>query len=291
MSRFTDGHPVTVALVTGGGSGIGLALARRLLVRNGVTMVIAGRDEQRLLTAVKELRGVSSRVSHAVLDVRDPEAFHDVCTRVQREHGSLDLLVNNAGVAVAGSVAELGLAHWQRSIETNLCGAVHGVLAAYPLMAAQGRGHIINVSSLAGIIHAPLMGPYTVAKAGVTSLTMVLRAEGARHGVRATAVCPSLVETSMLERVNNALPATWMNGHTKEQVSRLGLGIVTADSLARRVLRAVDRDRAVVVASFRDRVAWSLERHLPAVSARVRSRYVRGYPDSSAPGPDTVKTP
>ncbi|GAA3057067.1 SDR family oxidoreductase [Kitasatospora albolonga] len=271
----------TVAVITGGSSGIGLALATRLTDRGG-TVVLVGRSRERLETAAGLLHARGrGRVATATADVADAAALAGICDRTADEHGRIDLMVNNAGVPVTGSFQELGIDHWNRSIETNLKGVVHGVAACYPLMVRQGHGHIVNMSSLAGLIHPPLLAPYAAAKAAVVSLTLALRAEAAPHGVRATVACPGFVDTPFLDRTNPGLPATGFSDNSREEIRRFLTPLSDADTIARRILRAVDRNRAVVTGSAVSRAAWCLTRYAPpaaAVLREARARRYRGHP-------------
>jgi NAD(P)-dependent dehydrogenase (short-subunit alcohol dehydrogenase family) len=136
------------------------------------------------------------------LDVTDADAVAALVERTAQDHGHLDLLFNNAGVAVTGPVSELTLAHWNRVIDINLRGVVHGVVAAYPIMIRQGRGHIVNTSSLAGLLPSPMLTPYGMTKHGVVGLSESLRMEAAAHGVRVSVVCPGVIDTPLLDKGN-----------------------------------------------------------------------------------------
>ena len=166
-----------VAIVTGAASGIGKALAGAL-ARRGATVVLADIDEGGAKAAADALAaGPPGRVSGVALDVTDAEAVASLVERVAQDHGHLDFLFNNAGIAVAGPVRELTLAHWNRTIDVNLRGVIHGVVAAYPIMIRQGHGHIVNTASLAGLLPAPMLTPYGMTKHGVVSLSESLRME------------------------------------------------------------------------------------------------------------------
>ena len=117
-------------------------------------------------------------------------------------HGRIDLFYDNAGIAVAGGIEELTPPHWDSAIDVNLRGVIHGVEAVYPVMRAQGHGHIVITASLAGLIPVPLLGPYTVTKHAVVALARVLRLEAAASGVKVTAVCPAFVDTPLLDNIN-----------------------------------------------------------------------------------------
>ncbi|ETK32343.1 SDR family NAD(P)-dependent oxidoreductase [Microbispora sp. ATCC PTA-5024] len=257
------------AIVTGGASGIGRAVAAGL-VRRGVHVVIADvRDADRV---AKELD-----CDGAALDVTDAEAVAALAGRVRAEHGRLDFLFNNAGIAVGGSAEELTLDHWNRTIDVNLRGVVHGVRAAYPLMIEQGYGHIVNTASLAGLTPAPLMIPYTAAKHAVVGLSLALRAEAAAHGVRVSVVCPGFVDTPLLDNANPGLPQTEVGREARAAALRAQGRLYPADDLARDVLRGVALNRALIVAPASARVAWRLARLSPGLATRVAGSAFRRF--------------
>lgn len=280
-----------VAIVTGGASGIGRAIAAEL-VRRGATVVIADINAEAAELAAKRLNagtkqgdaGVprepsrSGAASAVGLDVTDAGAVLAAYQAVAAEHGRLDLVFNNAGIAVGGLTEEFTLEHWDRAIDVNLRGVVHGIHAAYPIMLDQGRGHIVNTASLAGLVHAALMTPYTATKSAVIGLSRALRAEAAGHGVRVSVLCPGFVDTPLLDRINTGLPPTGVNGET-----RMGDGrwprLYAADKLAKDVMRGLARNRAVIVAPGSARFAALLVRHIPAFGQSfnrwLATRYLR----------------
>jgi len=262
-ARPADAFAGKVAIVTGGGSGIGAALVRALTGR-GATVVIADIDE----AAAKTVAAEASAASAVAVDVREPGAVADLVTQVAAEHGQLDLIFNNAGIAVGGMADELTLAHWDRVIDVNLRGVVHGVHAAYPLMLRQGDGHIVNTASLAGLVPGPSLAPYAAAKHAVVGLSLSLRAEGASRGVRVSAVCPGFVDTPLLGRVNPDLPQTETGTNAAALAKLLGK-LYQADALAQDVLRGVARNRALIVAPRSARVAWRMTRYAPGFTMRT----------------------
>jgi NAD(P)-dependent dehydrogenase (short-subunit alcohol dehydrogenase family) len=251
-----------VAIVTGGGSGIGAALVRAMVAR-GATIVIADIDEAAAKSVAADLTGVTT----ATLDVRDAEAVAAVVSAVAAEHGHLDYMFNNAGIAVGGLVEEMTLDHWNRVIDVNLRGVIHGVHAAYPIMLRQRSGHIVNTASLAGLVPGPGLAPYDAAKHAVVGLSLSLRAEAAGRGVRVSAVCPGFVDTPLLSRVNPDLPQTSAGMDAEAVAKRIGK-LYHVDPLAQDVLRGIERNQALIVAPRSARVAWLLSRYAPNMLMR-----------------------
>lgn len=268
-----------VAVVTGGASGIGRALSEAF-VRRGAHVVIADINGQGASEVASVLSSLGPGTASGVqLDVRDADAVAAVYQQAQRDGGRLDLVFNNAGVAVGGEVEELTVAHWDRVIDVNLRGVVYGVAAAYPLMVKQGFGHIVNTASLAGLIPAPLLTPYTMTKHGVVGLSLALRAEARPFGVKVTAICPGFVDTPMLDgRGPEDLPQTSLSQRAQEmqEQSNRQLGRpYPVDKLARDVVRGVDRNKALIVTPMSARSLWRLHRMAPTLMSAAGARGVQ----------------
>ena len=258
-----------VAIVTGGASGIGRALAGALTAR-GDTVVIADVAGVPAKITAEELtaRGPGIAVA-AELDVRDPAAVETLVAGAYDDYGRLDLMVNNAGIAVGGSVDELTLEHWNRTIDVNLRGVVHGVHVAYPRMQQRRTGQILNTASLAGLTEPPMMAPYVATKHAVVGLTLSLRAEAARHEVRVSVLCPGFIDTPLLDRANPDLPQTEAGRNARASAVRIQRRLYPPDNLARDVLRGLDRNIAVIVAPTSARIAWYANRYLPGAVRRI----------------------
>jgi len=189
--------------------------------------------------------------------------------RTAADHGRIDLLFNNAGVGMWGDVAELTLAHWNRVIDVNLRGVVHGVAAAYPLMIDQGRGHIVNTASLAGLVPGPMLTPYAMTKHAVVGLSTSLRAEAASLGVRVSVVCPGVIDTPILDKGNPPdLPPVSNLPDGRKMLSRSMGRPYPAASLADDVLAGVTRNRALIVTPRHARAAWAAYRMAPELVVR-----------------------
>ena len=248
-----------VAIVTGGGSGIGAALSRAL-GRRGDTVVVADIDGAAAQRIADEVGGTAAKV-----DVRDGEAVQALVDETVRDHGRLDLMFNNAGIGVGGDATELTTAHWDRIIDINLRGVTNGVSAAYPVMAKQGSGHIINTASVAGLIPSPYMAPYVATKHAVLGLSLSLRGEAKAYGVKVLAVCPGWTDTAILDSTGpDDLPKTSLakDGGVRETAQKMGK-LYSPDALAQDVLEAIAKDKAVLVVPGKFRVMWRLMRLSP----------------------------
>jgi 3-oxoacyl-[acyl-carrier protein] reductase len=187
-----------VAVVTGGSRGIGFAIAEGL-VSKGARVVITGRDERQLRAAARQVTP-SSSVHNVRADVRNSaDAARAIEAAIER-FGSLDVLVNNAGVGLFGNVADMSVAHWQQVIETNLSGVFYSCHAAIPHLRRRGGGWIINISSLAG--KNPFVGgaAYCASKAGLNAFSEALMQEVRYDNIRVSYIMPGSVSTEFAGR-------------------------------------------------------------------------------------------
>ena len=188
-----------IVLVTGGGSGIGLAVAREFL-KEDARVAITGRDEAKLRRASDQLKSGDRLVTHAA-DVSDPGQVHTLIATVTQRLGPIDILVNNAGTNIkARTFKELTPETWKLLVGANMDGAFYCMREVVPQMAARGGGLIINVNSIAGVRASPLGGPaYSAAKFGLHALSLCLGAEVKTDGIRICGVYPGEVNTPILD--------------------------------------------------------------------------------------------
>ena len=197
---------MTVALVTGGTRGIGLAVVQALVAR-GDAVVLTGttvESAQRAETAVALAAGDATRVMGVGCDVRDRGAARRAVEAAVERFGGLDVLVNNAGVGVGGPIADLDEAEWHRLVDTNLTGVFHCCQAAIPHLRARGGGWIVNISSLAGKNAFPGGAAYCATKAGLDAFSEALMQEVRYDGIRVAHVCPGSVATGFNNRAADA---------------------------------------------------------------------------------------
>lgn len=190
-----------VALITGGGRGIGAATAEAL-ARKGAQVIVASRTESELIATVAALHQVGLKAALIVLDVADEAAVAVAFSRITEEWGRLDILVNNAAILLSGPFAEMAMSDWDRLLAVNLRGAVLCARQAFRLMHERG-GSVVNVSSLGGVSGTdkfPDYAAYTVSKFAVTGLTEALAAEGRDRNIRVNGVAPGAVDTLMLRQ-------------------------------------------------------------------------------------------
>jgi NAD(P)-dependent dehydrogenase (short-subunit alcohol dehydrogenase family) len=231
-----------VALITGGASGIGLGIARACSAR-GMKLVLADLDEDTLAAAVAELKGEGATVRPLAVDVSDREAWAGAATEVPQLMGRpVQLLVNNAGVSTSGvPFEEVSPDLWDRVVGINLTGVCNGIHAFLPGMRGAGGGHIVNTSSMGGLVTGALRGPYAATKAAVIALSEVLAAELQPSSIGVSVLCPGSVKTRLwrTSRSVRGLPDidTPPPGLTTGSADPAGMD---ADEVGLRVLDAID---------------------------------------------------
>ena len=207
------------AVVTGGLAGIGLAIAQSLS-QNGLRVAIGARrgGDSKQQAQARELLGNDAII--LPLDVRDENSVAEFCTSIKSETGSIDVLVNAAGVSVHHVVCDHPLPDWQAVIDTNLTGPFLMTRACLPGMIGQGWGRIVNIASTAAKTAVADHAAYCASKAGLLGLTRAVALEGAPHGVSCVSVSPTWVETDML-RQSAAIMAQEKGQSTAQQIAEL----------------------------------------------------------------------
>ena len=258
-----------VAIVTGGASGIGRSIVTALH-QAGARVVIADIDGDQATALAQDLGG--GRVRAERVDVTDAAAVQRLVGNTVSHEGRIDLVFNNAGIAMFSDTRDTTLEDWNRLIDVNLRGVVHGLVAAYPLMVRQGSGHIVNTASAAGLIPSPANTAYSATKHAVVGLSLSLRAEAVHHGVRVSVICPGVIKTPLVQTAK-------IVGPSRERVlADLPIKLYSPDRLAAAVLRGVARNRAVIPFTPEVRVMWWLHRLSPAIPLWIMSRLYRASP-------------
>lgn len=192
-----------VALVTGASSGIGEATALALAER-GIRVAVAARRADRLEALVARISQEGGEALPLVADVTNEQQVQDIVHSAQQHWGQLDMLVNNAGLMLLGPIAGADTEDWRRMISTNLLGLLYTTHAVLPIMKAQGSGHIVNISSVAGRIVRAGSGVYNATKWGVGAFSEALRQECIQDHIRVTVIEPGVVETDLASHITHA---------------------------------------------------------------------------------------
>ena len=266
--------------ITGAGSGIGRALAHAL-ARRGAHLWLTDIDEQAARTVRDEIGSGEAQG----MDVRDAEAFRRHIDGIVESTGRIDVLFNNAGIGIGGDALDLEVEHYDRSLDVNVRGVVHGVLAAQPHMARQRSGVLVNVASAAGLLGVPLMAPYSMSKFAVVGLSRSLRVELAEHGVQVCVLCPTAIETPLLDKPLDPVDdsAIW-RPDIRRYLTKVGGAPFPVDRFVERALRRIEKNHAVIVEPGGARVRIALARWFPGlvevIGRRAYREEIAGKPPS-----------
>lgn len=252
----------TRILITGGASGFGKALAENYL-KSGAKVLITDINDEIGHATCSEL-GTLGEIHFQRADTRseaDWDALHNWC---EQHWGGLDILINNAGVAAAGTIDKAPLEDWQWIIDVNLLGVVLGCKTFSNAFKEKGAGQIINIASLAAIANAPLMASYNVTKAGVVSLSETLCHELTAYGINVSVVCPSFFKTNLGDTFR-----TTEAGMHKTLDKLLSGGKMSANDVAKYTIKQAQKNQFMILPHREGRLLWRLKRTTPGVFHRL----------------------
>jgi len=221
--------------ITGGASGLGRALALRY-AKEGAKVCIGDINPEQGVLVEKELNTAGGEGYYVECDVRRLRDLEKICEDLTRKWGGIDVVVNNAGVASAGSIEDTTMADWEWIMDINVLGVVRGCKAFTPQFKKQGAGAFVNIASMAGLMLAPLMDSYNVSKAGVIALSETLSHELRDAGIHVSCVCPAFFQTNLTNGMRSNIPGIQQN--INKLMKRSG---VTAEDVADDVFRAVEK--------------------------------------------------
>lgn len=267
---MSDQYPTPPRIaITGAGSGLGRAL---VLCYASAGWRVAATDIQperaRCVAAEAEAAGAAASFDQA-LDIRVEADFEALIARLRQQWGGLDIFINNAGVAAAGTVAETPEKDWDWITEINLLGVARGCRIALPVLRESG-GHLVNIASFAAIANAPGMVAYNVTKAGVLALSETLRAEEIDNGVGVSVACPAFFATNLLESFRSPRPGR--EAVVEKLMARSG---VSAEDVADQIFEAVADNRFLVLTHRDTRWQYRLKRLQPEWFFRAICRFTR----------------
>lgn len=228
-----------VILVTGASSGIGEATARRLS-RQGHRVVLGARRTERLQSLTEQLQEEGSQVVYRALDVTRLDDVKDFVAFAETTFGPVDAIVNNAGVMPLSPLNALKVDEWDRMIDVNVRGVLHGIAAVLPGMESRGRGHVINVSSIGGHSVSPTAAVYCATKYAVRAISDGLRQE--TDTIRVTVVCPGVVESELADTISDSTARDAMKAFRRVALQ--------PDAIARAIAYAIEQPDGVDVSEL-----------------------------------------
>ena len=269
-----------VVMITGASGGLGLALARDLAAE-GCALVLCARDPDALASAADELRDRGATVFAQACDVSDRDAVQQLVNDATEQLGSVDALVNNAGVIDVGDVDAADHAVFERMMDVMFWGVVNATLAVLPVMRSKGRGRILTITSIGGRVSPPHLVPYASAKHAAYAFSQGMRAELAADGIAVTTAVPGLMRTGSHRAVTVKDGDRW-------EFAWFALGgasgVTAADpaTASRKIVEALRAGRAVVTIGFDAWVATRLEGLFPGLVTNVVSVLARLLPETDS---------
>jgi NAD(P)-dependent dehydrogenase (short-subunit alcohol dehydrogenase family) len=249
--------------VTGAASGIGRATALAAAQR-GAELHLTDIDAAGLEETAEAIRAAGGRVGYAgAADVADHEAVVAMAAEVHAAHGSMDVVMNVAGISIWGAIENLDHEHWRRAIEVDLVGPISVLEAFVPPMIEAGRGgHVVNVSSAAGLLGLPWHAPYSAAKFGLRGVSEVLRFDLRRQGIGVSLVCPGGVKTPLVGTVE-IVGIDNDDPEIRKLKRRFERHAVSPEHVAEKILAGIEKNRYLVFTSNDIRLAFWLQRWFP----------------------------
>jgi len=277
-------------VITGAASGIGRATARAAAAA-GAELFLTDVNTELLDAAVAEIRASGGKVTYQrALDISDFEAVQEFAAAVHARAGSVDVVMNVAGISIWGAVENLQHHHWKRVVDVNLMGPIHVIECFVPEMIRAGKGgHLVNVSSAAGLFGLPWHAAYSASKFGLRGISEVLRFDLERHGIGVSLVCPGAVDTPLTGTVQ-VIGIDLASPEAKRYRAHFRKRAVSADAAAAAILRGVLRDEYLVFTSqdirighfFQRVLGFLYERSMRRLSERLE-RVARIAPAPGAP--------
>lgn len=267
MRKYKYNH----ALITGGSSGIGLALSR-ILAENGSSVTIVARRKNQLESAIKEIESLrqdqGQNFTALQADVSNPLEIKRVLSDYMNTHGIPDILINCAGVTHPGNFEDIGTEIFQQMISINYLGTVYTIQTILPGMLQQRFGTIVNISSVAGFIGVYGYSAYSASKYAIRGFSDVLRAEMKSHGIQVSIVFPPDTQTPQLDYENKIKPAI-----TKELAGNAG--ILSAASVAKTILDGTQKGKYIILPGFESKVIYRLNNLLGSLMYPIMDWLVR----------------
>jgi NAD(P)-dependent dehydrogenase (short-subunit alcohol dehydrogenase family) len=255
-----SGYAGKRCFLTGAASGIGRATALKL-AGEGAELFLTDRNADGLAETVADARALGAQVSaHRALDVSDYDQVAAFAADIHASHPAMDVVMNIAGVSAWGTVSTLEHRHWESMVSINLMGPIHVIESFVPPMVAAGRGgHLVNVSSAAGLVALPWHAAYSASKYGLRGVSEVLRFDLARHGIGVSLVVPGAVKTPLVQTVEIA-GVDREHPQVRKWVDRFGGHAVSAEHVADRILVGMGRNRYLIYTSPDIRALYAFKR-------------------------------
>ena len=259
----------SVVVVTGGASGIGKEIVNQM-VDKGARVIVVGRTRKTGVKFVKELKKRGYDVDFEHVDMTKQKDVRLMINRIVKKYGMIDYFYNNAGIFMGGEIRDTKIENWHEVANNNIFSTMNGSHYAYQQMIKQGFGHIVNVASAAGLFPVPAMGIYGSTKFAIVGLSNALRNEAKAFGVQVSVVCPTVVNTPLYDTAlyNKVDTDTALKNRSSLQ---------TPEVAAKKIIRGVRRNKAVIHTSLTTSATWVLYRIAPGIYNVAARRILKVY--------------
>ena len=258
------------AIITGGASGIGKALAMELAL-HGTEVIIADLQLEQAKKVELEIKDSKGKAKAVEINVTDYNALEELVCKTKKRTGRIDFIFNNAGIGIYGNLDNYTLDDWNYIIDVNLKGVTNGVQAVYKIMKAQGYGHIINTASLAGLIPTPGMPSYAATKHAVVGLSTSLRGALAQYGIKVSVLCPGFIRTDILK---GGKYGRILENVTKEMMDKVSTKMekfkpMLPKFFAKKALKDIYKNKPIMVIPAKYKLFWRINRFFPNFSMAI----------------------
>lgn len=257
-----------VAVITGGGAGIGRELCCQL-AKLGATVVVADIREDNAKKTAEQIKDHGGTAHYMRVDVSSESDIQHLIEDTVLQYSRIDYMFNNAGIAIGGDVRDLTMEQWKKVMDINWNGVLYGSTIAYRVMAQQGFGHIVNTASATGLMPQPGNTPYCASKHAVVGLSQSLRYEGADVGVKVSTICPGYVQTDIYKNMTVA------NVPNEKVVESLPVGAMKPSVAVDIILKGIIKNKDIIIFPDSVRWAWRIHRLFPALLKQAWLQKIR----------------
>jgi short-subunit dehydrogenase len=250
-----------ICLITGAGSGIGKDVAI-VAARRGARLILTSQTPAKLESTVSDIRRLGGEVLYSeALDMASYESVHTFSKEVTERFGAVDILINVAGISLWGAVEHLDYARWRKVIDINLFGTIHFIENFIPQMvSAHKGGHVVNVSSAAGMLGMPLHAAYSASKYGIVGITDVLYIDLKPHGINVSLVCPGAVKTPIMDSTE----VVGSNEESRERFRKVFERVaIPSSTAAESIVRGIEKNRYLIYTNFDIRILYFIKVNAP----------------------------
>lgn len=266
--KLKNYYSTKIVVVTGAASGIGRAIAEILKTFSTKKIIVIDKN----INELEKIEG--DNIEKYCVDVSNEKMLTDTFEQIIYKNGSIDLLINNAGIACGGEFQNFSYDLWNKVLNTNLWGVIYSTTIVYKQMMKQKEGQIVNVASLGGLIPEPMAIPYSVSKHAIVGLSNSLRSESKDINIKVNVVCPGVIKTSIFDS------AMYVGQIDKEKLKTATLDHGTIDTVlcAKRILKGISKNKPIILIKTFDKIFWNIYRFSPSLLISLNifiARYFR----------------